>query len=173
MKRSVEPAEPTTPPQLQLDNQLCFLFHRISRDLTAAYRPLLADLGLTYPQYLVMLVLWERDGLGVGEIGDRLCLDSGTLSPLLRRLAAAGLVERVRDGADERRVSIHLTSAGRALQERAEAVPAAVAGLLVDDLPGYRRLHNELTALAERLEAAPSAPESPQPTGISAPLRRT
>jgi DNA-binding MarR family transcriptional regulator len=142
------------PPQLQLDNQLCFLFHRISRDLTAAYRPLLADLDLTYPQYLVMLVLWEDDGLGVGEIGDRLCLDSGTLSPLLRRLAAAGLVERVRDSADERRVAIRLTPAGRALRERAEVVPASVAGLLVDDLPGYRRLHDELTALAERLEAA-------------------
>ncbi len=143
-----------TPPQLRLDNQLCFLFHRISRDLTAAYRPLLADLGLTYPQYLVMLVLWERDGLGVGEIGERLCLDSGTLSPLLRRLASAGLVERARDRADERRVTIHLTPTGRALQARAEAVPAAVAGLLVDDLPGYRTLHDELTALAQRLEQA-------------------
>ena len=142
------------PPQLQLDNQLCFLFHRISRDLTAAYRPLLADLDLTYPQYLVMLVLWEDDGLAVGEIGDRLCLDSGTLSPLLRRLAGAGLVERVRDRADERRVTVHLTPAGRALQKRAEAVPAEVVGLLVDDLPGYRRLHDELTTLAQRLEAA-------------------
>jgi DNA-binding MarR family transcriptional regulator len=146
-----------TPPQLQLDNQLCFLFHRISRDLTAAYRPLLSDLGLTYPQYLVMLVLWERDGLGVGELGDRLCLDSGTLSPLLRRMESAGLVDRVREAADERRVTIHLTPAGRALQEQAEAVPAAVARLLVEDLPGYRRLHDELTALADRLEAAATA----------------
>ena len=144
----------TSPPQLQLDNQLCFLFHRISRDLTAAYRPLLADLGLTYPQYLVMLVLWERDGLGVGELGERLCLDSGTLSPLLRRMEAAGLLTRVREASDERRVTVHLTDAGRSLRRPAQEVPAAVAGLLVDDLPGYRQLHDELTALAQRLEAA-------------------
>ena len=143
-----------SPPQLRLDNQLCFLFQRIGRDLTAAYRPLLAELGLTYPQYLVMLVLWERDGLGVGEIGERLCLDSGTLSPLLRRMESAGLVQRVREAADERRVTVHLTEAGHSLRARAEQVPGAVAGLLVDDLPGYRRLHAELTALVERLESA-------------------
>lgn len=141
-------------PQLQLDNQLCFLFHRISRELTAAYRPLLADLGLTYPQYLVMLVLWERDGLGVGELGERLCLDSGTLSPLLRRLADAGLVTRQREAADERRVTIHLTDEGRALREQAVAIPAELAGRLVDDLDSYRALHTQLRALAERLEAA-------------------
>ncbi len=79
-------------PQLRLENQICFLFHRISRDLTATYRPLLSELGLTYPQYLVMLVLWERDGASIGEIGQRVCLDSGTLSPLVRRLEKAGLV---------------------------------------------------------------------------------
>ena len=106
-------------PQLRLDNQLCFLFHRISRELNAAYRPLLADLGLTYPQYLVMLVLWESDGLGVGEIGDRLALDSGTLSPLIRRMEKGGLVTRERAADDERRVTVHLTEAGRALEQRA------------------------------------------------------
>ena len=143
-----------TPAQLALDNQLCFLFHRISRDLTAAYRPLLADLGLTYPQYLVMLVLWEQDGLGVGEIGERLCLDSGTLSPLLRRMEGAGLVSRVRSPSDERRVTVHLTEAGGALRERAVDVPAALAGYLVDDLAAYQALHTELTGLAERLEFA-------------------
>lgn len=142
-----------TPPQLRLEHQLCFLFHRISRDLTAAYRPLLADLGLTYPQYLVMLVLWESDGLGVGEIGDRLCLDSGTLSPLLRRLESAGLVTRRREPADERRVTVHLTPDGLALRARAADVPAALVARLVDDEPGYRSLHAELTALASRLEA--------------------
>ena len=109
-------------PQLRLDNQLCFLFHRIGRELTAAYRPLLSELGLTYPQYLVMLVLWESDGLGVGEIGERLALDSATLSPLLRRMEAAGLVERVRDATDERRVTVHLTAEGRALEQRAGEV---------------------------------------------------
>jgi MarR family transcriptional regulator, organic hydroperoxide resistance regulator len=144
-------------PQLQLDHQLCFLFHRISRDLTAAYRPLLADLGLTYPQYLAMLVLWERDGLGVGEIGDRLCLDSGTLSPLLRRLEAAGLVHRQREADDERRVTVHLTDAGRALEERAATVPERLAAALVDDLPAYQALHAQLSALAGRLEATTPA----------------
>ena len=143
-----------TLPQLQLDNQLCFLFHRISRELTAAYRCALADLGLTYPQYLVMLVLWEDDGLGVGEIGGRLSLDSGTLSPLLRRLESAGLVHRVRDTADERRVTIHLTPAGRALKERAADVPAALAGHLVDDMTEYDQAKASLRALADRLETA-------------------
>ena len=143
-----------TLPQLQLDNQLCFLFHRISRELTAAYRPLLADLGVTYPQYLVMLVLWEDDGLGVGEIGERLSLDSGTVSPLLQRLESAGLVDRVREDTDERRVSIHLTAAGRALEQRAASVPAALASHLVDDMTQYEQAKASLSALAERLEAA-------------------
>jgi DNA-binding MarR family transcriptional regulator len=146
-----------TLPQLQLDNQLCFLFHRISRELTAAYRPLLADLGLTYPQYLVMLVLWEDDGLGVGEIGERLSLDSGTLSPLLRRLESAGLVTRVRAAEDERRVTIHLTAAGRDLEERAADVPAALAAHLVDEPTQYEVARASLKALADRLESARTA----------------
>jgi DNA-binding MarR family transcriptional regulator len=141
-------------PQLRLDNQLCFLFHRISRELTAAYRPLLADLGLTYPQYLVMLVLWEDDGLSVGEIGERLTLDSGTLSPLLRRLEAAGLVHRVRDEGDERRVGVHLTPAGRDLEARAADVPAELAAHLVDDMTQYAQAKASLLALADRLEAS-------------------
>lgn len=141
-------------PQLQLDNQLCFLFHRISRELTAAYRPLLADLGLTYPQYLVMLVLWEDDGLGVGEIGERLSLDSGTLSPLLRRLESNGLVRRTRTAEDERRVTIHLTPAGRALEVRAADVPAALAAQMVDDMSQYEQAKASLKALADRLAAA-------------------
>jgi DNA-binding MarR family transcriptional regulator len=140
-----------TLPQLQLDNQLCFLFHRISRELNAAYRPLLADLGLTYPQYLVMLVLWEDDGLGVGEIGERLSLDSGTLSPLLRRLEANGLVRRARAADDERRVTVHLTEAGRALEVRAADVPAALAAHMVDDMTQYEQAKASLTALADRL----------------------
>jgi len=138
-------------PQLRLDNQLCFLFHRIGRELTAAYRPLLSELGLTYPQYLVMLVLWESDGLGVGEIGERLALDSATLSPLLRRMEAAGLVERVRDATDERRVTVHLTAEGRALEQRAGEVPQAIAHRLVDDADDYARLKDLLTALAGRV----------------------
>ena len=164
-ERAEPDAEPAardaTPPQLRLDNQLCFLFHRISRDLTAAYRPLLADLGLTYPQYLVMLVLWESDGPTVGEIGERLCLDSGTLSPLLRRLADAGLVQRRRESADERRVTVHLTDAGRDLRAKAAGIPAALGGRLVDDQASYRALHAELTALADRLERATGPADAP------------
>ena len=147
-----------TLPQLRLDNQLCFLFHRISRELTAAYRPLLADLGLTYPQYLVMLVLWEDDGLGVGEIGERLALDSGTLSPLLRRLEDSGLIQRRREAADERRVTIHLTDAGRALEERAAGVPGALAAQLADDADQYEQAKASLTALVDRLVAARQGP---------------
>jgi DNA-binding MarR family transcriptional regulator len=139
--------------QLRLDNQLCFLFHRISRELNAAYRPLLADLGLTYPQYLVMLVLWERDGLGVGELGDRLDLDSGTLSPLLRRLEHAGLVRRERATSDERRVTIRLTDRGRDLQERAAGIPEAIAGHVVDDEAGYEAMKAQLNDLADRIVA--------------------
>jgi DNA-binding MarR family transcriptional regulator len=138
-------------PQLRLDNQLCFLFHRIGRELNAAYRPLLADLGLTYSQYLVMLVLWERDGLGVGELGDRLDLDSGTLSPLLRRLERAGLVRRERATSDERRVTIHLTGRGRDLQERAAGIPEAIAGFVVDDEAGYKAMKAQLNDLAARI----------------------
>ncbi len=140
-----------SPPQLRLDNQLCFLFHRIGRELDAAYRPLLAALGLTYPQYLVMLCLWERDGLGVGELGERLDLDSGTLSPLLRRLERAGLVLRQRETSDERRVAIRLTAGGRDLQERAAGIPAAIARCVVDDEAGYQAMKAELTDLAVRI----------------------
>jgi len=135
-----------------LDNQLCFLFHRISRDLTAIYRPLLSELGLTYPQYLVMMVLWERDGMGVGEIGERVCLDSGTLSPLLRRLETAGLVRRHRDALDERRVTVHLSEEGRELRTRALEVPTSLAEHMTDDLTEYRALHRQLSELATRLE---------------------
>ena len=141
-------------PQLRLDNQLCFLFHRISRELNAAYRPLLADLGLTYPQYLVMLVLWESDGPSVGELGERLSLDSGTLSPLIRRMQTAGLVTRERAADDERRVTVHLTDAGRALEQRAADVPGALAAQLADDATEYEVAKASLTALVERLEAS-------------------
>lgn len=141
-------------PQLRLDNQLCFLFHRISRELNAAYRPLLADLGLTYPQYLVMLVLWESDGPSVGELGERLSLDSGTLSPLIRRMQTAGLVTRERAVDDERRVTVHLTDAGRALEQRAADVPGALAAQLADDATEYEVAKASLTALVERLEAS-------------------
>ena len=106
-------------PHLALDNQLCFALYSASRAITRAYGPLLADLGLTYPQYLVMLVLWQADGVSVSELGARLALDSGTLTPLLKRLQTAGWISRTRGAQDERRVDIHLTPAGLGLIEHA------------------------------------------------------
>ncbi|MCO1339633.1 MarR family transcriptional regulator [Kocuria polaris] len=123
---------PDNPPRdlLSLEAQLCFPVYSAQQRIAAAYRELLAPLALTYPQYLVMLVLWEADGAPVSAIGQRLHLDSGTLSPLLKRLAAAGLVERRRDDADERRVRVHLTDAGAGLRRRAEGIPAELFGRL-------------------------------------------
>ena len=111
---------------LALDRQVCFALYAASRAVTAAYRPLLEPLGITYPQYLVMLVLWERGRLQVREIGDALRLDSGTLSPLLKRLEAARLVTRARSPEDERQVVVDLTDDGRALRDRAVDVPARI-----------------------------------------------
>jgi DNA-binding MarR family transcriptional regulator len=111
---------------LRLDRQLCFALYAASLAMTRLYKPFLDTLGLTYPQYLVMLVLWEGDGRSVSDIGMRLALDSGTLTPLLKRLQAAGWISRTRSAQDERRVDIHLTGAGAALREQALAVPAAI-----------------------------------------------
>lgn len=111
---------------LRLDDQLCFALYAASRRVVQAYQPLLAPLGLTYPQYLVMLVLWEEDGASVKRLGERLQLDSGTLTPLLKRMEAAGLLTRARDRADERVVRIRLTAEGRALEARAAGVPKAL-----------------------------------------------
>ena len=122
---------------LALDQQLCFAVYSASLAMTKLYKPLLEPLGLTYPQYLVMLVLWEGDGLTVSQLGERLSLDSGTLTPLLKRLQTAGLVQRLRDTADERRVLLQLTAAGRKLKARAARVPHTVAcatGCEIDEL---------------------------------------
>lgn len=120
-------AAPDAAELLRLDNQLCFALYAASGLVTRAYRPLLEPLGLTYPQYLVMLVLWEHAPRTVSELGEALDLDSGTLTPLLKRMEAAGLVGRTRDPADERRVQVSLTPAGVALRERAKEVPIALA----------------------------------------------
>ncbi|PZU64075.1 MAG: MarR family transcriptional regulator [Sphingobium sp.] len=112
---------------LRLDRQVCFPLYAASNLLTRLYRPVLAELGLTYPQYLVMLVLWEAEPQGVGDLGQRLHLDSGTLTPLLKRMEAAGLVHRARDAADERRVLVSLTTKGRALRAPAARVPMQLA----------------------------------------------
>ncbi|MER7534807.1 MarR family transcriptional regulator [Streptomyces sp. NPDC097704] len=138
---------------LRLDHQICFSLHAATRAFNGVYREALKELGLTYPQYLVMLVLWEHGELPVKGIGERLRLDSGTLSPLLKRLEAAGHVERRRSPEDERSVTVRLTADGTALREKALAVPrriAAATGLEVAEIVDLRE---RLDALAARLDA--------------------
>lgn len=139
---------------LLLDNQLCFLVYRLHRGITDVYRPILTELGLTYPQYLAMLVLWESEPLSVGQVGARLHLDSGTLSPLLKRLESAGLIVRTRAASDERSVEVSLTSQGRALREQASKVPAALGGCLNATAEEYRRTRELLSDLLARVDAA-------------------
>ena len=115
---------------MKLSNQLCFPLYAAARNVTGLYTPWLKPLGLTYTQYIVFLVLWEKDALTVGEIGERLMLDNGTLSPLLKKMEQAGYVERRRSREDERVVVITLTEAGRALQEKAKDIPVQVAGCI-------------------------------------------
>jgi MarR family transcriptional regulator, organic hydroperoxide resistance regulator len=138
---------------LLLDNQLCFALYSASLAMTKLYKPLLDELGLTYPQYLVMLVLWESDGPMVSELGQRLSLDSGTLTPLLKRLEAAGLVNRLRAVQDERRVHIHLTAAGRKLKARAAKVPGCVLAASQCSLAELLQLTAQIRKLRERLAA--------------------
>ena len=121
--------------------------------MTKAYKPLLAELGITYPQYLVMLALWQQSPLGVGELGSRLNLDSGTLTPLAKRLQVLGLVNRDRSERDERNVEISLTAAGTRLRARAEALPLCILRLTGFQLPHLESLTSELKALREQLVA--------------------
>lgn len=133
---------------LALDDQICFPLYAASRAMTAVYRPKLERLGLTYPQYLVMLALWERDDRTVGDLCATLALDSGTLSPLLKRLAAAGLVERHRSAADERRVDIRLTERGRAMRDEAGDIPMGMVeatGLSATELVALRETLRRMT----------------------------
>jgi DNA-binding MarR family transcriptional regulator len=141
---------------LALDHQLCFALYAASLAMTKLYKPLLEPLGLTYPQYLVMLVLWEGDGLTVSAVGERLGLDSGTLTPLLKRLEAAGLVQRLRDAADERRVLLQLTAPGRALKTQATALPPQVAQASGCTLGELSALRAQLHALRQQLNEAHS-----------------
>lgn len=138
---------------LRLDNQLCFALYSTSLAMTRLYKPLLGAMGLTYPQYLVMLVLWERDGLMVSELGERLSLDSGTLTPLLKRLEATGLVARLRTVEDERRVHITLTAAGRRLKVRAAKIPGCILSASQCSLSELVSLTRQVQALRERLAA--------------------
>ncbi|MEU8922941.1 MarR family transcriptional regulator [Kitasatospora sp. NPDC048545] len=144
---------------LRLDQQICFSLNAASRAFGGVYRVLLRDLGLTYPQYLVMLVLWEDGELPVKRIGERLRLDSGTLSPLLKRLEAAGLVRRERSPQDERSVTVALTAEGTALRERAGQVPRrllAATGLPVRDLAELRGLLERVTAALDSAAVEPA-----------------
>ena len=136
---------------LLLDRQVCFPLYAASNLLTRLYRPVLEPLGLTYPQYLVMLVLWERSPASVGDLGERLHLDSGTLTPLLKRLESAGLLARQRDAQDERRVRIALTNAGQALRAEAEKIPACVLQSTQCTLPELQALTGQLSTLRARL----------------------
>ena len=134
---------------LDLDKQVCFALYSASRSLTALYRPLLGRLGLTYPQYLVMLVLWERGDISVKSLGEALMLDSGTLSPLLKRLEAAGLLTRRRDPGDERSVVVALTEAGTSMKHEASSIPRAVlksTGVPVRELFELRDTLKSMTA---------------------------
>ena len=140
---------------LRLDNQICFAVYSAAHAFNRVYKPLLDRLGLTYPQYLVMLVLWERDGLSVKEIGERLYLDSGTLTPLLKRMEAAHLLKRTRSAADERQVLVALTAQGAALRDKAKAIiPPAILDATGCSLAELADLHGKLVRLREQLNAA-------------------
>jgi MarR family transcriptional regulator, organic hydroperoxide resistance regulator len=146
--------KPTTDLSLLLDNQLCFAIYSTAHAFNRVYKPLLDRLGLTYPQYLVMLVLWERDGLPVRDIGERLFLDSGTLTPLLKRLETAELIKRTRNVEDERQVLIALTPRGQALREKARAVPQGILAASACSVTELTAMKNELIVLRDRLNAA-------------------
>lgn len=138
---------------LALDNQLCFALYSASLAMTKTYKPLLDKLGLTYPQYLVMLVLWQQDDVLVKTIGEHLFLDSGTLTPLLKRLEASGLVARTRDAADERQVRVTLTREGRAMKKKAQSIPYAVLCASGQSPESLFSLRERLTAIRTSLTA--------------------
>ncbi len=138
---------------MKLDNQLCFPLYAAARNVVSLYTPYLKPLGLTYTQYIVFLVLWEKDGITVGDICSKLMLDSGTLSPLLKKMEQSGFIERKRSLDDDRVVLISLTSEGRALQDKAKEVPEKVAGCI--DLPAEKAqiLYTLLNELLDKSKA--------------------
>jgi DNA-binding MarR family transcriptional regulator len=139
---------------LRLDNQICFAVYSAAHAFNRVYKPLLDRLGLTYPQYLVMLVLWERDDVPLRDIGERLFLDSGTLTPLLKRLEAAHLVKRTRSSEDERQVLIALTPQGLALKDKARNVPQSILAASDCSVGDLVAMKDEIVALRDRLNAA-------------------
>ncbi|MGW2028924.1 MarR family winged helix-turn-helix transcriptional regulator [Streptomyces spinosus] len=157
MGRESYPGPMTDTEWLRLNRQICFSLHAASRAFNSVYRLILKDLGLTYPQYLVMLVLWEHGDLPVKKLGEQLRLDSGTLSPLVKRLEGAGLVRRERSAQDERSVRVHLTEEGTALRERALEVPPRIMSATGLDLAEVVDLHARLERLTTALDAAAEA----------------
>ncbi len=155
------PRPPEAPSSLALDQQICFALYRASRAVIRAYGPLLEPLGITYPQYLVLLVLWEGDARLVKEIGECLSLDSATLTPLLKRLEEKGLISRQRSDADERKVYIRLTAQGKKLRDSVRGVPQAIACAVGFDIRNAQhvksldKLRDSLMALAASLESGP------------------
>ncbi|WP_320068338.1 MarR family transcriptional regulator [Micromonospora sp. RTGN7] len=148
---------------LALEQQVCFALSVAARGVVAVYRPLLEPMGLTHPQYLVMLALWQHAPLSVRELSRLLQLDPGTLSPLLKRLEAAGYVRRERDPADERSLAVTLTASGEALRVRAEEIPPAIVRRLGMPIEELRDLHTALTrVIAATSRAAPGDPAAPE-----------
>ncbi len=139
---------------LQLDNQLCFALHSTSLLMTKVYKPMLQRIGLTYPQYLAMLVLWEADGISVGEISARLLTDPGSLTPLLKRLEAEGLITRTRSSSDERVVLLNLTDRGRALQQQAEGFASCILEASGQSAAQLMALKDQIVELRNRLQQA-------------------
>jgi DNA-binding MarR family transcriptional regulator len=137
--------------QLLLDRQLCFALYSTSLMMTKVYKPLLQALGLTYPQYLAMMVLWESDGLTVGDVSTRLLTDPGSLTPLLKRLEAEGMLSRTRSKEDERVVLLHLTEQGRELREKAKTIPACILGTSGLSMAELKSMQADLIALRGNL----------------------
>ena len=146
-------------PELELDNQLCFALYDASRAVVRAYGPYLDELGLTYPQYVTMLVLWEADGpLSMGDLGSRLHLDTGTLAPLIKRLVHLGVVERRRDPADDRRVLVTLTEQGEAMRQSACDIPDRMSDRFGLDPHAAGALREDLVRLAQTIEGRSDTP---------------
>lgn len=150
------PGQPVGQATVRVDTQLCFALYAASRASTAAYRPFLSELGLTYPRYLVMLVLWEKDDISVGELGAWLYLDTGTLTPLLKKLKASGLIARARDGRDERTVRITLTDKGRELRGQAAQIASTLACRLALPLEQVEMVRSEVWKIFGLLTAKES-----------------
>ncbi|KPB18593.1 MarR family winged helix-turn-helix transcriptional regulator [Pseudomonas amygdali] len=144
-------AAPADCDSLLLDNQLCFALYSTSLMMTKVYKPLLQALGLTYPQYLAMMVLWEKDGLTVGDVSTRLLTDPGSLTPLLKRLEGEGFISRTRSKEDERVVLLHLTEQGRALQHQALSIPGCILSTSGLNMERLRDLQTQLLDLRDHL----------------------